>query len=149
MEINYVSSTEGRVIHITEIFLWQVEQIKIQMDCASPKQFLSISQKNLLKIIGRPRNLLVFVNSICGNQDSKKIYGKEVLPIFEQWKTNVKTIWAERRNHARDYIKENSFAEYDEIIGVGCDGIFSEISFSVFSKTIEERHLNLNGGNIY
>ena len=70
IEMNYV--------HITEIFLWQVEQMNIQMDSISAMQFSSIINENLLKIVDRPRNLLVFVNPNCENNHSNRIYYEQI-----------------------------------------------------------------------
>ena len=60
----------------------------------------------------------------------------------------MKTICTERQNHARDYLKENCFDEYDGIICVGGDGMFSEISFSILLKTMKQHHLNINEKNV-
>ena len=80
--------------------------------------------------------------------EGNSIFNEKVLPLFKQSKINVQTILTERINHARDYIKENSLDNYDGIISVGGDGIFSEISSSLLLKTQEQCHLNLNDQHI-
>ena len=51
--------------------------------------------------------------------EGRSIYDKKVFPLFQEAHINVKTIYTERANHARDYINENSFDEYDGLISVG------------------------------
>lgn len=55
-------------VEISELFLWIIKEIKIEIDSISGDQFYSILNENLLKIKDRPRNLLVFVNPQCGKR---------------------------------------------------------------------------------
>jgi len=81
-----------------------------------------------------------------GEGDS--VYNKKVLPLFEESNINVKTIYTEYANHARDYLNENCFDNYDGLICVGGDGMFSEICFSLLSKTAQKFNLDLNDKNV-
>jgi hypothetical protein len=58
ININYVE--------ISELFLWTIKQIEVEIDSISGHQLYSILNENLLKLQDRPRSLLVFVNSQCG-----------------------------------------------------------------------------------
>lgn len=140
IEINYVQ--------ISESFLWNVQQMKIQMNSTSANEFCTLINEYLLKIADRPRNLLVFVNPNSGKNNANEMYNEEVLPLFEKSNIKVKTIVTEHENHAQDYLKDNCFDEYDGIICVGGDGFFSQISSSILLKTIEKFHLNINDENI-
>ncbi len=71
-----------------------------------------------------------------------------MLPLFNSSNINVKTIFTEHANHARDYLNENSFDNYDGLICVGGDGMFSEICFSLLLKTAQKSNLDLNDKNV-
>ncbi len=60
----------------------------------------------------------------------------------------MKTIYTEHANHARDYLNENCFDNYDGLICVGGDGMFSEISFSLLLKTAQKSNIDLNDKNV-
>ncbi len=64
MKINYVK--------ISESFLWTLEGIEVEIDLISGNELYLILNENLSKLKDRPRNLLVFVNPICGK--GKEIY---------------------------------------------------------------------------
>jgi hypothetical protein len=55
-------------VEISELFLWIIKEIKIEIDSISGDQFYSILNENLLKIKDRPQSLLVFVNPQCGKR---------------------------------------------------------------------------------
>jgi ceramide kinase len=77
------------------------------------------------------------------------VYEEEVLPLFEEANISINTIYTERANHARDYIKEKSLDNYDGLISVGGDGMFSELCHSLLLKTAQQAGLNINDANIH
>jgi ceramide kinase len=80
--------------------------------------------------------------------EGRSIYDKKVFPLFQEANINVKTIYTERANHARDYINENSLDEYDGLISVGGDGMFSELCYSLLLKTAQKSKLDMNENNL-
>jgi len=77
------------------------------------------------------------------------VYEEQVLPLFEEANINVNTIYTERANHARDYIKEQSLDDYDGLISVGGDGMFSELCHSLLLKTAQQTGLDVNDPNTH
>ena len=148
---------------VSESLVWTVEQEQLEMDLQSAHQFVLIVTKLLSKFQNRPKNLLVFVNPQCGkgkttsdertfSQDrnvfilgkAKSVYDEKVLPLFEEARISVKTIYTERANHAQDYVEKQSISLYDGLICVGGDGIFSELCHGLLSRTARQNDLNLN-----
>lgn len=76
------------------------------------------------------------------------VYEEKVLPLFEDANVDVKTIYTERANHARDYVNEQSLDNCDGLITVGGDGMFSEMCHSLLLKAVKQFELNINDSNI-
>ncbi|CAF1640247.1 unnamed protein product, partial [Didymodactylos carnosus] len=130
-----------RYVDISESFIWRMKQIQLEMDSISAQQLCLISTQYLSKLKHRPQHLLVFVNPKCGKE--------QVLPLFEEANISVNTIYTERANHARDYIHEQTLDEYDGLISVGGDGMFSEVCHSLLLKTAQQNGLNINDPNTH
>ncbi|XP_065067029.1 ceramide kinase-like [Rhopilema esculentum] len=84
----------------------------------------------LRKIIGsfeRPRKLLIFINPVGGKKQANKIFNERVRPLFTLANIKQDVIVTERANHAQSYIISTNLSDYDGIIAVGGDGMFSEI----------------------
>jgi ceramide kinase len=76
------------------------------------------------------------------------VYEEQVLPLFEEANISFNTIYTERANHARDYITEKSLDDYDGLISVGGDGMFSELCHSLLLKTAQQAKLDVNDRNM-
>lgn len=79
--------------------------------------------------VGRPKDLLVFVNPMSGKANGRKIWDT-VAPIFSHSKIKTKVIVTERAGHAFDVMSSATNKElnsYDGVIAVGGDGFFNEI----------------------
>jgi ceramide kinase len=76
------------------------------------------------------------------------VYEEKVLPLFKEANIDVKTIYTERADQARDYINEQSLDDYDGLISVGGDGMFSELCHSLLLKTAQKAGLNVNDLNM-
>ncbi|KAG0568571.1 hypothetical protein KC19_6G029800 [Ceratodon purpureus] len=77
----------------------------------------------------RPKTLLVFVNPY-GGKGSGVVTWKQVAPLFELAKIEVKVITTERAGHARDIMNRATKDELnglDGVIVVGGDGFFNEV----------------------
>ncbi|CAK9311160.1 unnamed protein product [Citrullus colocynthis] len=84
---------------------------------------------SLLLQVGRPKNLLVFVNPRSGKGIGSRTW-EAVAPIFLRAKINTKMIVTERANHAFDVMASTADKDlkmYDGIVAVGGDGFFNEI----------------------
>lgn len=71
------------------------------------------------------------------------------MPLFEEANITVNTIYTERANHARDYINEQLLDDYDGLISVGGDGMFSEVCHGLLLKTAQQAGLNINDPNAH
>ncbi|KAF5731048.1 Diacylglycerol kinase family protein isoform 1 [Tripterygium wilfordii] len=84
---------------------------------------------SLNKDIGRPKNLLVFVNPFSGKANGFKTW-ETVAPIFSRAKVKTKVIATERAGHAFDVMASMAVKDlksYDGVLAVGGDGFFNEI----------------------
>ncbi|CAF1122775.1 unnamed protein product [Rotaria sp. Silwood1] len=118
------------------------------MDSEAAHQFSLISTEYLSKLKHRPRHLLAFVNPHSGKGKGSSVYEKKVLPLFEEANINVKTIYTTCANHARDYISEQSLDDYDGLVSVGGDGMFSELCHGLLLKTAKQAKLDMNDPNV-
>ncbi|XP_044468078.1 ceramide kinase-like isoform X2 [Mangifera indica] len=79
--------------------------------------------------VGRPKNLLVFVNPMSGKTNAGRTW-ETVAPIFARAKIEAKVVVTERAGHAFDVMTSTTnkeFNSYDGVIAVGGDGFFNEI----------------------
>ncbi|CAH8515816.1 unnamed protein product [Schistosoma rodhaini] len=74
----------------------------------------------------RPRNLLVFINPFSGLKKAQQIYTHQVAPLFYLANIQTKVVATTSRDHATDYLIENSLDSYDGVICVGGDGFLAE-----------------------
>ncbi|CAF3561656.1 unnamed protein product [Rotaria sp. Silwood1] len=155
-------------VHISESFIWTVKRLQLEMDSEAAYQFSLILTEYLSKLKHRPRHLVAFVNPHSGKGVSKyrrlfftcsslnnlilgkgsSVYEKKVLPLFEEANINVKTIYTTCANHARDYISEQSLDDYDGLVSVGGDGMFSELCHGLLLKTAKQAKLDMNDPNV-
>ncbi|CAF0969065.1 unnamed protein product [Rotaria sordida] len=135
-------------VHISESFIWTVKRLQLDMDFEAAHQLCVILTEYLFTLKHRPRRLLVFVNPGCGKGKGSSVYEKNVLPLFEEANINVKTIYTKHANHARDYINEQSLDNYDGLVSVGGDGMFSELCHGLLLKTVQQAKLDINNPNV-
>ncbi|XP_034916245.1 ceramide kinase isoform X2 [Populus alba] len=79
--------------------------------------------------MGRPKNLLVFINPMSGKASGRRTW-EMVAPIFSRAKVKTKVIVTERAGHAFDVMSSaanNELKSYNGVIAVGGDGFFNEI----------------------
>lgn len=80
----------------------------------------------------KPRNFLVFVNPVSGRGTAKQIWTEFVEPMLQDAGINVKLVYTQHSNHAREYVRDFDGEEdlstlYDAILAVGGDGIVYEV----------------------
>lgn len=86
--------------------------------------------------VGRPKNLMVFVNPICGKGNGCKIW-EIVAPLFSHAKVATKVIVTERVGHAYDILKsltDKELRSFSGIVAVGGDGLFNEVLNGLLSS---------------
>ncbi|XP_031281217.1 ceramide kinase-like [Pistacia vera] len=79
--------------------------------------------------VGRPKNLLVFVNPLSGKTNGRRTW-EIVAPIFARAKIKTMVVVTEKAGHAFDVMASTTNKElnsYDGVIAVGGDGLFNEI----------------------
>ncbi|KAG8447754.1 hypothetical protein GDO86_015025 [Hymenochirus boettgeri] len=83
----------------------------------------------------RPRKLLIFINPYGGRGKATRIYSTKICPLFQLAGIERDVIETTRANHARDYIMEMDLKEYDGVVCVGGDGMFSELLHGLVKRT--------------
>ncbi|CAN8244657.1 unnamed protein product [Cochlearia groenlandica] len=110
--------------------LWKLSAFTFgHMDLQTCQSWMDHLNYSLIKQVGRPRSLLVFVHPRSGKGNGSKIW-ETVSKVFIRAKVNTKVIVTERAGHAFDVmasIQSKELRSYDGIIAVGGDGFFNEI----------------------
>ena len=78
----------------------------------------------------RPSRLLVFINPFGGHGKAKQIWENKVASVFEIAGITSTVIVTENSEHADSVIQSCSLHNYDGIISVGGDGMFSQVSLA-------------------
>ena len=164
-ELSLSQSTQVHLnyVEITKSLLWTVKRLELEMDVEAANKLSEILTRYLSKLTHRPRHLMCFVNPQCGKGKKTffskfhrrlvsgrgpSLYEENVLPLFEEANITVKTIYTKRANHARDYINEESLDDYDGLVCVGGDGIFSELCHGLLLKLAQQAELDINDPHI-
>lgn len=95
------------------------------------------------RIVVRTTTNFVFVYLSTLGQ-ARLVFERRVLPIFELANVSVKQICTESAGHAQKFIREQSLDEYDGLICVGGDGMFSELCHGLLLKTLSEENKNID-----
>ena len=82
----------------------------------------------------RPKHLLVFINPFGGHGTAKQIWETKIAGIFKIAGIGCKVIVTESANHAFNVIQSAPLHNYDGVISVGGDGMFSQVTLDTTSK---------------
>ena len=94
----------------------------------------------------RPSRLLVFINPFGGHGRAKQIWENKVASVFQIAGITSEVIVTENSEHADSVIQSCSLHNYDGIISVGGDGMFSQIFSALLVRTARDRELEVNEG---
>ena len=75
----------------------------------------------------RPKHLLVFINPYGGHGRAKQIWESKIAGILKTAGVGCKVIVTETSDHAHNVIQTAPLHNYDGIISVGGDGMFSQV----------------------
>ncbi|XP_010275379.1 PREDICTED: ceramide kinase-like isoform X2 [Nelumbo nucifera] len=112
------------------------------------------------KEVGRPKNLLIFVNPLSGKGKGRRTW-ETVAPIFSRAKVKTKVTVTDRAGHAFDVmasITDEELNSYNGVVVVGGDGFFNEILNGLLSSRHKAPyppaptdfvHLAENNNNVY
>uniref|UniRef100_A0A3Q3KYM5 Zgc:158263 n=2 Tax=Mastacembelus armatus TaxID=205130 RepID=A0A3Q3KYM5_9TELE len=89
----------------------------------------------------RPHRLLVFINPFGGKRKARKIFHSVVAPLFELAGISSHVIVTERANQARDHLLKKDLTDFDGVVCVGGDGMFSEVLHGLIGRTQQEAGL--------
>uniref|UniRef100_A0A7N6AL69 DAGKc domain-containing protein n=1 Tax=Anabas testudineus TaxID=64144 RepID=A0A7N6AL69_ANATE len=105
-------------------------------DVALCQRWVSSIREQLVTITSRPKHLLVYINPYGGKRQGKRIYEQKVAPLFAQAGISTDVIVTEYANHARDHLRtEAELKNFDGVVCVGGDGMFSEIIHGLIWRT--------------
>ncbi|CAB1331619.1 unnamed protein product [Coregonus sp. 'balchen'] len=93
----------------------------------------------------QPKHLLVYINPYGGKQQGKRIYEQKVAPLFACASISTDVIVTEHANHARDHLRtEAELKQYDGVVCVGGDGMFSEIVHGLVFRAQKDNGVDQN-----
>ncbi|XP_041834006.1 ceramide kinase [Melanotaenia boesemani] len=109
------------------------------------EQWIQVTNEQLSLLTSRPKSLLVYINPYGGKRRGKHIYEQKVAPVFRQAGIFTDVIVTEHANHARDHLKmEANIDNYDGVVCVGGDGMFSEILHGLVTRTQTDHNVDQN-----
>lgn len=88
-------------------------------------------------VVGRPKNLLFFVNPYGGKKKGVQIFDRQVKPLLQLSSCKWTVINTQRRNHATEALavmSEEKIKEYDVVVGVGGDGTICEVVTGLLTR---------------
>ncbi|CAN9508287.1 unnamed protein product [Ophioblennius macclurei] len=120
----------------------------VTFHCASQalcEQWVRVANEQLSTLTNRPKSLLVYINPYGGKRRGKQIFEQKVAPLFRRAGISTHVIVTERANHARDHLTtEANLHEYDGVVCVGGDGMFSEILHGLVTRTQMDHSVDQN-----
>ncbi|KAM6973596.1 ceramide kinase-like [Aplochiton taeniatus] len=112
---------------------------------ALSQQWVQTIREQLASLANRPKHLLVYINPFGGKQQGKPIYEQKVAPLFAHANISTDVIVTGHANHARDHLKtEAELKQYDGVVCVGGDGMFSEVVHGLISRTQRDNAVDQN-----
>ncbi|PAA68369.1 hypothetical protein BOX15_Mlig006069g1 [Macrostomum lignano] len=108
---------------------WRLQQIQLTglSDCSSLLALLTPQLEAAAGRHRRPRSLLVFVNPVSGGGGAVRLCDRLLRPALRQCRVAARFVHTERRHHAKDFLMQEKLQSFDGIVGVGGDGILSEL----------------------
>ncbi|XP_023206050.1 ceramide kinase isoform X2 [Xiphophorus maculatus] len=130
----------------TRQHLWRCADVTFH--CADQQiceQWIQVTNEQLSILTNRPKNLLVYINPYGGKRRGERIYEQKVAPVFRRAGILTDVIVTERANHARDHLKtEANLDDYDGVVCVGGDGMFSEILHGLVTRIQTDHGVDQN-----
>uniref|UniRef100_A0A3P8YNB1 DAGKc domain-containing protein n=1 Tax=Esox lucius TaxID=8010 RepID=A0A3P8YNB1_ESOLU len=109
------------------------------------QQWVQTIKEQLAELTSRPKHLLVYINPYGGKQQGTCIYEQKVAPLFARASISTDVIVTEHANHARDHLRTVAeLKQYDGVVCVGGDGMFSEIVHGLVSRTQKDNGVDQN-----
>jgi len=95
----------------------------------------------------RPKQLLVFINPYGGHGTAKQIWESKIASIFKIAGIGCKVIVTESAAHAHNVIQSSPLHNFDGIISVGGDGMFSQVFNALIVRTARDSKCDVNDRN--
>lgn len=92
----------------------------------------------------RPKHFLAFVSPKSGKNRGVKIFRNKVRPIFELAGIKVTEVVTERQRHSVEYLQKCDLSDFDGIISVGGDGMYSEVMNGLVLRTQKDAGVDHN-----
>ncbi|CAG0915838.1 unnamed protein product [Notodromas monacha] len=146
-----LESSELRYLHVYYAYRkscsqWVVARLTLcHSDADLMAKLEAVMEEKLSGALGsRPRRVLVFINPFGGHGNAEKIYSKKVAPILRLAGIKADVTVTTKKDHAYEYLStaENTL-EYDSVVGVGGDGLLSEIVNGLWTRVANEDQLRL------
>lgn len=144
----YVDNSEGSfTIHYIKHYSGDIlgtASVTFQGPVRLNREFAKCLRDRMTISQNRPKHFLAFVSPKSGKNRGVKIFRNKVRPIFELAGIKITEMITERERHSIEYLQKCDLSDFDGIISVGGDGMYSEVMNGLVLRTQKDAGVDHN-----